>query len=191
MKKRHIPGKWQKEARSSGRAEESLMQRSVSGKGTELVKRRGNSPLRGKKMKTIAKKQPARGIMLLYPVLGNAAASVPPGQSMTNDAGAIILMETPRNTMRKKHTDFPENAAVIRINSLNQQLSKRPQVSSHTIIMKAPNDFELISHRENGRFPTDGEICHRCYGMVTLPSCLTSRPPQTSPPMCAESTWSM
>lgn len=85
--------------------------------------------------------------MLLYPVLGNAAASVPPGQSMTNDAGAIILMETPRNTMRKKHTDFPENAAVIRINSLNQHLSKRPQVSSHTIIMKAPNDFELISHR--------------------------------------------
>ena len=85
--------------------------------------------------------------MLLYPVLGIAAASVPPGQSMTNDAGAIILMETPRNTMRKKHTNFPENAAVIRINSLNQHLSKRPQVSSHTIIMKAPNDFELISHR--------------------------------------------
>ena len=157
MKKRHIPGKWQKEARSSGRAEESLMQRSVSGKGTGLVKRRGNSPLRGKKMKTIAKKQPARGIMLLNPVLGIAAASVPPGQSMTNNTGAVILRETTLNAMRRKYTHFREKGPRGKYPLLNQLLMRRSPAGSHTIIMKAPNDFEHISHMSDGRFPTDKE----------------------------------
>ena len=95
--------------------------------------------------------------MLLYPVLGIAAASVPPGQSMTNNTGAVILRKTTLNAMRRKYTHFREKGPRGKYPLLNQLLMRRSPAGSHTIIMKAPNDFEHISHMSDGRFPTDKE----------------------------------
>ena len=44
--------------------------------------------------------------MLQNPILGNAAASVPPGHSITNDAGSVILAEAFRNAMLRKYPIF-------------------------------------------------------------------------------------